>query len=231
MYKTKNINYFEKIDIDHKAYWLGFLYADGYILQGRKEQKNESDALGISLARNDIYLLEILKEDLKSENPIKFYQNSRKSNYKDTWYGRLIIYSNKMTADLIDKGCLKNKTFKLKFPSDTQVPKHLLHHFIRGYFDGDGSLYRQKNRCKYGISFCGTKEMLEGIRNFLGKENVKLRQRWPERNNNNYYLALCGNKQIEKIMSILYKDATIFLKRKHEVFELLQKENMSKDRV
>lgn len=73
--------------------------------------------------------------------------------------------------------------------------------------------------------------MLEGIRKFLGKENVKLSQRWSERNNNNYDLNLSGNKQIEKIMSILYKDATVFLKRKYEVFELLQKENMSKDRV
>lgn len=107
MYKTGNINYFEKIDNEHKAYWLGFLYADGYILQGRKEKKNESDALGISISQKDTYLLEILKTDLKSENPIKFYQNLSKLNYKDTWYGRLIIYSNKFNRRSYRQGVLK----------------------------------------------------------------------------------------------------------------------------
>ena len=62
---------------------------------------------------------------------------------------RILLTSEKTVNDLIDKGCFRNKTKILKFPTEDQVPKHLIHHFIRGYIDGDGSIsYYKKNDYK-----------------------------------------------------------------------------------
>jgi intein/homing endonuclease len=125
------------------------------------------------------------------------------------------------------------KTFILKFPS---LPIHLQHHFIRGYFDGDGMLTineRLMKRCKNKIknanfSIVSTKEMLEKIGELISNigVNFAISKRHKQRTNNNYTLRVSGNQQIKIVCDYLYSGATIYLDRKHRNY--LQLINMSK---
>ena len=215
MKSSYDLDFFEKIDTEEKAYFLGLIYADGYILNGRKNRK-ESDAVGLALT--DLDVLEKFKKVLNSNHPINIYQDSRNKNWKPT--GRIIIYGEKITQDLISKGVLKNKSLILTFPSYDIVPKELISHFIRGYFDGDGHLGHyiiHKNINKFTLTLTGTWEMLAGIQDFF-KTHVNFTQRFPEREKNNYTLFYTGRLQFFRILNILYSDATVYMDRKYNYY-------------
>ena len=80
------------------------------------------------------------------------------------------MVSNKLVSDIEKLGVIENKTLVLTFP---ELPTELVHHFIRGYFDGDGSVFLCNDpRPEYdniylGINICGTKEFLEGLTHHL----------------------------------------------------------------
>lgn len=209
-----NEDYFEVINDEHKAYWLGFMYADGYV------SSTDNDIL-LRLKHDDGYILEELVKDLNSNIPIRYYigdivlpQNKiRKSTH---YYACFNICNAKLKHDLIKHGCLERKSLVLKFP--TTVPNKLLPHFIRGYMDGDGCITnagKSKNGFQnYKVSFCGTKEMLESIKDLFGYNN-KLYKRHKD-NKNNYSLDIGGNVKVLDLLDTLYKDSTIHLKRKHD---------------
>lgn len=203
-----NDDYFEVIDTEEKAYWLGFLYADGYLTTG-------VDKVGIALNSVDREHLCKFKNDICATNPIHDYEE--KSGYgAGTIYSRILITSKKIKSDLIKLGIYENKSLTLKFPNETQIPNNLIRHFIRGYFDGDGSLtYGHKQKCgnsNYSIKFTGTLEMISGIQKYLNT-SVKLEQK--NKNINNYSVTIGGNRQVERVLDDLYKNSTVYLKRKY----------------
>ena len=123
-----NENYFDVINTEEKAYWLGFMYADGFIQNKRKHQNYK---VGLSLSECDKSHLEKLKKCLDSNIEIKTYIPKTEFNSKP--YCRLLITSNILAEGLIKHGCLTNKTEILTFP--TNISEELLKHFIRGYID------------------------------------------------------------------------------------------------
>ena len=203
--------YFSTIDSHNKAYLLGVWYSDGYlVIEGGKTKR-----IGLEVKDTD-WLIDIGKE-LKSEAPL---YKTEKENLK-----RLKITSPKMYDDLIKLGCLEHKTFLLDFPKNNQVPFEFLNSFILGILDGDGSIIittprKPTRQPDVQINITGTKQVLEGIQQYLKVPHLKLQQRWPERNNNNYYLIISGRIQVISILNLLYKDAPNFcLKRKKEIYE------------
>lgn len=212
-------NYFDNITTEHQAYWLGFLMADGYITSKRIRinHGDKSQCVGFSISVKDAELFEKFKKDLKSNHPVNIYKTS--SGYKNsTESGRILITSQHMVDSLKKYGLVENKTLILKFP---ELPKHLIPHFIRGYSDGDGSIiisHLSDGQIKYAWNITSTKEMCEGILNFFNKNNLKLSQRFPERNVNNWSIKISGNIQVPKLLDIIYKDATIFLSRKYKKY-------------
>lgn len=203
-----NFDFFEKIDSEAKAYWLGFIYADGYIT-GKQ--------LGISIHQKDIDLLYQFKKDINSENNINKYENN--TAFGKTAYCRIAITSEKLVKDLINKGVFYNKTNIIKFPTKEQVPEDLIHHFIRGYFDGDGSIIKpSKGKTQYRISFLGTNEFLTELRKKMNIETkTKFSKRKPTQTVEEFKFG--GNKKVKEAKNFLYKNATIYLKRKKEVFD------------
>ena len=204
-----NDDIFEVIDTEEKAYWLGFLYADGYVT-------SDEDKVGLSISVNDIEHLERFKEFLQTTAPINIYNCSGYNN--DNKYCRLIVTSRKMKNDLMNLGVVPHKTTIITFP---QLDEKLVPHFIRGYFDGDGSWSFNANRDEYQFKVCGTKEFLEGMLRHIGTE-TKLYQRYPERNVNNWYTSIGGRQQVLSIMKYLYDDATIYLERKYKKYTHLK---------
>lgn len=210
---TFNENYFDNIDEEHKAYWLGFLYADGYILSARNRpgRPNESQSFGFSIAREDHELLEKFKTDLNATNPIHYYAGGNFDNAQEC--GRILLTSQHTVNSLKKLGVVENKTFFLTAPP---IDKIWMPAFIRGYSDGDGSIIIDKNN-KYQWSMLGTKELLTAIQAFFNT-NLKLYQRFPERQNNNYTLHYGGNIQVPHLLDIIYQNATIFLQRKYNKY-------------
>jgi len=209
-------DFFSVINTEEKAYWLGFIYADGYI-------KTNADVIGISLAEADINHLETFKQSIKFTGKVKKYVETQGYNAGAT-YARIIVTSKQMKNDLIKLGVKEKKTNILTFPTEDQVSPHLLNHFLRGYFDGDGCLthlnQRKSGIWEWALKIIGTREMLEGFQNFFGK-HIKLYQRFPERNVNNYSLEYGGNQQVKKFMDMLYANATIYLNRKFQKYKQL----------
>jgi intein-encoded DNA endonuclease-like protein len=209
-----NENFFESIDTEEKAYYLGFCYADGC----NTPSKNR---LEVSLAKQDQDILEKLSRTLLCGNlNIKEYK-SKKKNTQDKI--ALYIINEKISQDLFKWGCVNKKTFVLKFPD---ISEDLQFHFIRGYFDGDGSLtinYRKFNGSSKEtmvayFSIVSTKEMLDKIGAFVSDLGVhfEINKRHKKRDNNNFTLRISGNKQIKKVCDFLYRDANVWLDRKHD---------------
>lgn len=213
----RNSRYFQVINTPEKAYWLGFLYADGGIAESGAIHR-----IRINLAEHDRgHLVKFQKAIGAFNTPIK--ETVKKIEGKE-YKGCYISFSDKeMVSDLISKGCFPKKSLILKFPSEEQVPCNLIYHFIRGYSDGDGTITYSYPRGKeflphFTWGLLGTEEFLTSIKCILGKQDLKL-----ENKNTHYGLKISGNKQLFNILSKIYTDSydDIELSRKREKFNEL----------
>ena len=211
-------DYFETIDTEEKAYWLGFMFADGYIVD--YSNRYGEDKFGITLHSDDVETLERFRESIKSTNPITDVSSNGRS------LRRIIMSSQKTVDDLISHGCVKQKSLILKPPIN--IPDNLIHHFIRGFFDGDGSIFWNKsefehhktwNTPSYAISITSTKEMIEWIIEQVGFGNLKKE----ERREKTWYYRQGGNNKARAFCEYIYKDATIFMERKYKLYQDLVK--------
>ena len=208
-------NFFNRIDSEEKAYWLGFLYADGYVY----ERKHLISVCLSSIDRDHLLKLRL---SLKCDRSI-FDRPPRKTKYilgKEVNSGpssTLIISSVELVDALISLGCVQRKTHILRFPSKDQVPESLICHFIRGYFDGDGSFWLSSKGPV--ISFCGTQSMCEGIRSFLCGLSIfcgKICSKDCLSNNKFYFFNIANMDGIKRFYSDVVQNATIYLDRKRD---------------
>lgn len=188
--------FFDVIDTEEKAYFLGFLYADGCNATNR-------NAVILSLKKDDKEILEKLNSLLQPKKPLGHTKSGQTT---------LIISNKHISQRLIELGCHRAKTYTLVFPSEKQVPKHLVRHFVRGYFDGDGWVGEK------AICIVSTSNFCNSLAEILNRElnvNSYIRTRHPERKNNIRMLEL-SNKAARKFLNWIYKDSNIHLQRKYE---------------
>jgi hypothetical protein len=129
-----NPGYFDQIDTPDKAYWLGFLGADGCITGFTRGDK-EYLRLQVKLARKDRGHLVTLHGALKARRPIRDFEEE--SFGKMTPVSVLAVSSPPLARALISHGIVRRKTDALE-PWDG--PEHLMPHYWRGLVDGDGSI-------------------------------------------------------------------------------------------
>ena len=209
-YRTYSLdeNFFSEIDTEEKAYWLGFTMADGCISDGR--------TLLVRLSNRDKGHLIKFQKSLKSNYP---YYHDEETNVTG-----FSAHSKKMVSDLHKWGVVENKTFKTVFLKHESPD--IIRYFIRGYFDGDGSIsIGSKVGNKYAnISICGSRSFLLEMQSFmineLGLNKTKL-----IKEKSICSLRYGGRVQALKILDWLYKDATTYLDRKYQTYLELQ-ENM-----
>ncbi len=200
-----NENYFETIDNENKAYFLGLIYSDGCVYK---------TTLRISLQEDDEYVLYKFLEDIESE--CKLYEiKKRKKTHKNQ---KLMTVSNvKMIDDLKKLGVTTKKSLILKFPTNEQVPEKYLNHFIRGVFDGDGSVYNYEriingnHYIENGISIISSNEFISELHNNIGFGHV-----YQTNYGKNSFLSIKDRNELKLFINYLYRGATIFLKRKYE---------------
>lgn len=202
--------FFETINSESKAYWLGFLYADGYVCKKYDRDGHEKGgSIELCLKTDDKYHIQKFLDDIKSSAPIRHREITLNGNKYSA--ERTCVTSIKLVHDLIKHGCVENKSLILKAP--TTVPKELLHHFIRGYFDGDGCVAFYPDRYSYTFSIIGTQDIL----NFIAYESkISSFDIRSFEHKNCFELKIYSKKEIGKFHNYIYKDKTIFLERKYQ---------------
>lgn len=192
-------NYFDIIDTEAKAYFLGWIMADGNV-----SIYNGQYSLKIHIALVDREIIDKFLEAIDSKN-----KASVKSGKNPSYY--VSLTSVHMCNRLIELGVIPCKSGREKFPD--QVPANLYSHFIRGIFDGDGI-----TDIGGRSGFVGSREMLERILKILCETNRKL---YPNRKNENIYYFLGGKKFSRRLFEFMYRDANIWLQRKRTRMEII----------
>lgn len=217
MYKYQRNSYaFHNINAD-SAYWLGFLYTDGYI----DEQRSR-----LQLKLHDKESIEDFKKFIEYEGSVQIV-NERRGDKVFVEY-QISFIDKIMVERLISLGCLPRKTFTLQFPTDEQLPHKYIDNFIRGVFDGDGGVYIKKLKNKgMAFEFTGTESFLIGIRNTLIEHEILSNKRsyiYASHAKNNIIKRIVSSKKssINKLYNFLYSNnPRYFMKRKKEKFETL----------
>lgn len=215
----RNKHYFDEINTPNKAYILGLLYADGcnYILH---------NSITLTLQAEDVQVIERIKQELEYEGNIRFSTKS-KPQYKDNYI--LCINDEYMSNQLNKIGMINNKSLILEFPKC--VPMNLISHFVRGYFDGDGCIYLNKEIRKTEICIAGTFNMVKRMHDIAVLMNCPCSICHPKQcgESNTYTLRVNGYHNVKNFMNWMYDNADIKMERKYnkyleivEIFEGIQ---------
>jgi hypothetical protein len=220
VYKKFNFddNFFENIDTEEKAYFLGFILADGYV---------SKYGLVIALQPKDREILEKFVKCIKGNNNILDYHD-HKSTFGLQSYCRLSINSSKMKSDLNKLGLHNNKTNDVIAPI---IKEELERHFWRGVYDGDGWIssyeftpkYKNKKtnkittypkKIELEVGICGHLNTMESFYKFLEKNKISSGK--IAKIKSIYRVRIAKHKI--KFLEFIYKDANIFLKRKYDKY-------------
>lgn len=208
-----NDEYFKVIDSCEKAYWLGFLYADGYIVNNKTNRNYE---LGIELNINDIQVLKDFNKALV--NVHKIQEKINKKNFNGYTYKThtciLRVYSKQIVEDLMKLNILPNKTYKKEYPKCDKY----FYDFLRGFLDGDGCVYKNKNVLY--VKFTNSNyNFLKYIKNRV-EDDMKINMSIYKENDNKYNLYATKKEDCKKILEKLYEVKNCQkLDRKYELYK------------
>lgn len=193
-YKRLDDNFFERIDSEEKAYILGFIASDGHI--------SPKNTIGIKIHKKDIDILEKIKLIICNDLKIKYGKRNVVS---------LIINSKKMSLD-VAKILNINRGKKSHSLSKPNIESRFYNSFIRGYFDGDGSIINPnicKTRCPIATISSSSRRLLDWISSIIEIPNSI----------NGISLVWSGNNALDFLHKI-YHNSQIHLNRKYELYEI-----------
>lgn len=208
-------NFFSVIDTEQKAYWLGFITADGCLYH---KKNSNSKMIEIGLKIEDIDHLEKFTQDIQTNYPITT-RNNISCNIK--------IVSKKLFADLEKFGLTERKSKTVNPIDENMIPKHLLHHYLRGIFDGDGGFTIHDKYVTFAVNFCGTPSLCRFFLDNLDCNHINLA--YKEGVNDFAQVRIKGNKQSLRVANMLYKDASVYLNRKFDMYQRLEALNEIND--
>lgn len=188
---------FFKVWTSEMAYILGFFYSDGNVTKDRKE-------INIHLNKKDHYILKKIRKIMGSNRPIRKYGSA----------SYLRLNSKILVRDIMSLGCIPRKSLILDFPD---IEEKYLSHFIRGYFDGDGSIHFNKpNTIK--IHICGTNKFLTKLQLRLNKSiNIKINPLYKDRT---FWVCRYYSDDARKLCFWMYKNSKgLYLERKKDRFD------------
>jgi hypothetical protein len=193
---TFDAYHFHLIDTEEKAYWLGFLTADGCITIGKKLQ--DSPRISIHLGKQDYEHLVKFKQALQASQIVSI--NAHSCSFT--------ICSSRMAADLASHGILPKKTRSTK---PTQIAPELARHYWRGVIDGDGCIAARRK----DITLVGDYEVVLAFQTFVLAHCPKVKAS-VFRKENIYTFNITGDAA-RRMLDVLYGDATVYLERKYQL--------------
>ena len=203
-------HFFQEINEEAKAYFLGLLISDGNVF---KDNTGRQASISITLDLKDEYMLEKFKEVLQANTSV---------GHDGRGCGQIAVRSNIMAEDLAKYGVVPRKSYSTYLPL---ISKEMMPHLIRGIFDGDGSIMAKPNpsndghnRFLHSISFCGTHQLMEDISNYI-LENLGIKTAvYDYKDRNLSELKIQNIDNIAKFGYWIYRNSTIFLNRKKDIF-------------
>lgn len=207
---TYDKNFFDSIDSEEKAYWLGFIMADGYT---KLDKNNNPAQTTIEISKKDINLLDAFKKSIKSNYIIR--ERSRTTvTGKISEICSITISSHHLTKQLVSYGVVPNKTY-IGFINEEIFGdnEELIFHYLRGYSDGDGFINKNKGNYVFKLVI-KSKSILNTITNWIKKYcNIDPKITiWEDA----YRLSVQNKKDYFIFLEKLYKNANIYLDRKYQ---------------
>lgn len=220
---TYDKQFFKYINTEEKAYWLGFFFSDGYV-----QKTCTSAEAAIMLGVKDIEHLKKFNKSIKGN--VQVTTMVRGSGFsKDKKYEMAVIrlYSSELVNDLISLGCVPNKSKLINFPA---IDKNFVWSFIRGFFDGDGSITLDKKRNVPSCNFTSASlEFLVFLRNFFYQE--KINSYYTQEKSGCYRLWIRGMENVTLFLDNLYENSSIYLDRKYERYIQYMEECNIRERI
>jgi hypothetical protein len=210
-------NKFEKILTEDDAYWLGFLYADGYVCHS-----NNSWWYGVELQYRDIGHLKKLNKYMNGNMHIDTFYHKSPTSENICKMCKIVYCSKQLFLNLANCGCMQRKSKVITMPFGV-VPEQLIRHFIRGYFDGDGScgIYRHSERkyIKYPRAkiTCGSHDFVNQLKEYLN--NINIRCGIVTSKEGNYDIFFSGKDNVVNFLKYMYNESNIYLDRKYEIYK------------
>ena len=209
-------NFFENIDTEEKAYLLGLYFTDGCV---RKDSRcNFNYTIHMQLQARDLEMIGKIKDIFQVNNKIHHDKRNNKECYE------ISFSSRKMAQDLSKYGIVPRKTYETSHLPFEYIPDNLKIHFLRGLFDGDGGFSVDSSYSKdvsfdfssYHSSIC--EEFQKEIDELINKNNHNKIYTNIKDGAQRSRVSWRGKQQVLRILDILYENATIYLKRKHDKY-------------
>ena len=199
-----NENFFDSIDTQEKAYYLGLLWADG-------TNSLKRHCIQIGLQEKDKYVLEQMLIVMDADYEIRCIK-SKYPGGQDIY--RVSLFSEHMSKKLNDIGMIPNKSLILKFP--TCIPHDLISHFIRGVFDGDGYI---SHGTDYTCEIMGTEDFCIELQRQLLEAGIdsKIYNTTLRKESSTRRLYIGKKENTYKFLTYIYNEHTVCLKRKYEI--------------
>ena len=204
---TFNEHFLDELDSPEKLYFLGWVYSDGCI-------DKDENLTKIGLSPKDIEILQKLNDLVESDREISI----------DEDIATLSLTSKHFKERLGELGCMPNKSLIIKWPHF--IPDKYLKDFIRGYYDGDGSIsIRQSKNGTYNgmLSVVGTYDFCSNLKDKLKKLlNITTFNIETYSNGITTNLTLNYQDDVLKFLNWMYEDTTIQLERKYQKYLTLK---------
>lgn len=201
------INYFEEIDTEIKAYLLGLFTADGCVYKTKA-----GTLFSIQLKAEDSYMIEYIKDEIQA--PRKIVQDKRDKSCS------ISVVNDVFVKHLIENGVSEGKSDRF-FPN---IPEQLIPHYIRGLFDGDGSIVIRKAHT-YGtamrccIILLAHSKLINKVQSYLENRLKLSHLSLCSDGNDAYSLRYSRRTDFLALTEFIYSDANLFLKRKYQKYE------------
>lgn len=216
--KDEKYNYdykfFDSIDNEYKAYWLGFFLADGYVVYN-KENRNYELSIEINV-KDKTHLEKFNKHISGNLNVMTRIRKPRVIKgvpvpYTNSCYIRL--FNKHMVDSIIKCGCVPKKSKTIGLPD---INDDLMRHLIRGLFDGDGSICSTRYMCDITTA---SQNMINDVSKFLNKNGIRFYVSPNRSNSDCFKIGMTGKDNVIKFLNLIYSDSNISLDRKFNLYK------------
>lgn len=202
------------------AYVLGVIYTDGNLYCETASKRHSNPTGRLQIAQKEPELLEKVLNLIECNARIYFISEKRYGNFVAGARYQFSIMNDALYNELLKYGLTPNKSLTLQFPD---VPREYVRHFIRGCWDGDGSVYLEKRSKRIKASYVsGSRKFIQGMVNALSKNGLQIKTIYTnKRKTPSYYFRLNIN-QVPAFYKYLYDSVpdTQYLTRKYNLFKL-----------
>ncbi|MBR0260544.1 MAG: hypothetical protein IJQ85_02005 [Selenomonadaceae bacterium] len=200
------VDYFKEIDTEIKAYLLGLFAADGCVYG-----INDSKFFAIQLKKDDAEMIKYIKNEINA--PRKIVTDKRDGSCG------ISVVNNLFVQYLVNHGVTEGKSTRF-LPA---LSDHLMSHYVRGLFDGDGSIVIRKAH-SYGkamrccVVILAHSNLINQLRNYLEDKLNLSHLNFCSNGGEAYSIHYSGRHDFIAVTDFIYKDANLYLKKKHRKY-------------